>query len=124
MWNVAKLLGILSFSLLLSVAANAAGLGLSLQGRILKSDNTPVTSNNVQFRVQIRSPGAEDCLLFEEFQTVDMTSSSGVFSIVIGAGARSSALIDGGYSIDKIFANRGVLDLSATVPSACALGTT
>ena len=113
--------GALVFFLFSQVAS--AGVGLALQGRILKADNTPVTSNNVQFRIQVRSPGAEDCLLFEEVQTLDMTSSSGVFSLTVGGGTRSAAAIDGGYSMDKIFANRGLLDLSATAPSACAIGT-
>ena len=118
-----KRLAVLLIALLLTSVAGAAGLGLNLQGRILKPDSTPVVGNSVQFKIQIRSPGAENCLLFEEAQTLDMTGSSGVFSLNVGNGARSAAGIDGGYSLDRIFANRGLLDLSATAPSACAIGT-
>ena len=53
-----------------------------------------------------------------------MSTTSGVFSIAVGTGTRSAAGIDGGYSFDRIFANRGTMDFSATLPSACAFGTT
>src|SRR4051812_33441911 len=124
MRNVSSWFKILAavFTVLLIPHVVLASTGLSLQGRILKADNTPVTSNNVQFRIQIRSPGAEDCLLYEETQTVNMSSSLGMFQLTVGSGARPSALIDGGYAIDKIFSNASTIDLSATAPAACASG--
>jgi trimeric autotransporter adhesin len=115
-------MGLLILTIFFSVPSFGA-TGLSLQGRILKSNNTPVTSSSVQFRIQVRSPGAENCLLFEETQTLDMSNSQGMFSLTLGNGTRPSALIDGGYNLERIFANRGSIDLSATAPAACAVGT-
>ena len=117
---VAGIIFLMSFC----TAAFGAGVGLTLQGRILKADNTPVTSNNTQFKIQVRTSGAENCLLYEEVQTFDMTSSSGLFNLTLGQGTRVASTVDGGYAMDRIFANRGTLDFSATVPSACAIGTT
>lgn len=107
--------------------ANAAA-GMTLQGRIVKSDKTPVVSPSVSFLVQVRSPGTENCLLYQEVHTVDMSASNGLFSLQIGSGTRASASVDGGYSIQRIFANRGSIDLSSVVVNAtntqpCATGT-
>jgi hypothetical protein len=52
----------------------------------LKPDGTPVVSSNVQFKLQIRTPGAQDCTMYEEIQTADLSSTSGVFSISLGDG--------------------------------------
>lgn len=96
--------------------------GLTYHGRILKSDDTPVTSSSVTFRIRIKSPGSENCLLYDETQTQDLSQTNGVFTLTIGTGTRVSSTVDGGYSIDRIFSNRGTIDLSSTSPAACAIG--
>lgn len=98
---------------------NAGNPGISYQGRILKPDGTALESSAVQFRMQIRSPGAENCLLFEETQTLNMSSSLGVFSITLndGSGTRTDTPT---YQIDRTFANRGTMTLDS---SRCAVGT-
>ncbi len=50
--------------------------GISYQGRIFKPDGAPLEGSSVQFRLQVRSPGAENCLLYEEIQTLNMAGSS------------------------------------------------
>ena len=50
--------------------------GVTYHGRLLKPDGSPVISSVVQFRLQIRTPGTEDCLLYEEIQNLDLSSSA------------------------------------------------
>jgi len=98
-----------------------AGIGLTYHGRILKPDGSALEASAVQFTIQIRSPGSESCLLYQESQSIDMSNSGGVFSLELGAnpGFRVAAGIDGGNSISKVFANQGTL----TLPT-CSFGST
>ncbi len=52
---------------------------ISYHGRIVKPDSSPEQDAAVTFKIQIRSPGAENCLMYEETQTVNMASSNGIF---------------------------------------------
>jgi hypothetical protein len=70
----------------LTGASAAANSGITYQGRLLKPDNTPVTSASVQFKLQIRTPGAQDCLMYEEIQSADLSLTSGVFALSLGDG--------------------------------------
>ena len=97
-----------------------AGPQVTSQGRIFKPDGTPMESSSVQFRIQVRSPGAENCLLYEELQTIDMQNSSGVFAVTLNDGT-GSRLDTATYTFDRIFANRDVLTLDST---RCVSGTT
>lgn len=112
--------GILSL-LLLAETSMAAGTGLTYQGRILKPDGSPLDSSAVQFTLQVRSPGSESCLLYQESQTINMSDSGGAFSLELGTNptSRVAAAVDGGFSLTRIFANNGTL----TLPS-CVFGST
>ncbi len=101
----------------LQVLANSSGI--TYQGRIFKPDGSALEGSSVQFRMQIRSPGAENCLLYEETQTLNLTGSSGIFSLTIndGTGTRIDTAT---YAIDRIFANRDVMTLDT---ARCASGT-
>jgi hypothetical protein len=94
--------------------------GISYQGRIFKPDGQPLESTSVMFRMQVRSPGSENCLLFEEIQTINMTSSSGVFSLTLNDGT-GSRVDTPSYTFERIFANRDVMTLDA---ARCTTGTT
>ncbi|MBL7544516.1 MAG: tail fiber domain-containing protein [Bdellovibrionaceae bacterium] len=104
----------------LSFRTLAGNPGVSYQGRIIKPDGSPLEGSNVQFRMQVRSPGSENCLLYEEIQSVNMLGSSGVFSVTLndGSGTRLDSPF---YQIDRIFANRDTMTLDST---RCAVGTT
>lgn len=102
------ILGFISGSVIFLCSANAA-TALTYHGRITKPDNTPLEGSSVDFHIQIRSPNAENCLLFDETQTLNMTGSGGLFVITIGQGTRVAPGVDGGYSIERIFSNRGTL---------------
>lgn len=101
-------LGLLILVQFISAQAMASGAGLTYQGRLVGPDGNPVNAANVQFRLQIRTPGSENCLLYEELQSKDMSSSNGVFAISIndGSGVRQDTNT---YTIEQIFANRGTL---------------
>ncbi|MES2855638.1 MAG: hypothetical protein V4692_07235, partial [Bdellovibrionota bacterium] len=52
-----------------------AATGITYQGRIIKPNGDALDGSNVQFRVQIRTPGNENCLMYEEVQSLDMSTS-------------------------------------------------
>lgn len=82
-----------------------ANQGLVYHGRILKSDGTPFESNNVILKVQLRTPGNENCLMYEETKTVDLTGTGGVFVFNLndGSAVRTDST---GLSLLNIFTNR------------------
>jgi hypothetical protein len=98
----------------------ATGPALTYHGRLLKPDGVTPVSANVQFRIQIRSPGTENCLLWEEIQTQDLTSSAGVF--VVGINDGSGTRTDGGtQTFSQIMANNQALTVAN---GNCVNGTT
>lgn len=105
---------------LLSIASASTNAGITYQGRILRPDGRPLSGSNIQFRTQIRTPGSENCLLFEELQTKDLSKTAGMFSLTIndGSGLRSD---DTGLSIERMFANRGTYTFNA---GKCISGST
>ncbi|MDC0980452.1 tail fiber domain-containing protein, partial [Bdellovibrionales bacterium] len=97
----------LLFSLILAPSFNYANAGSSPQdlfysGQIIKPDLYPLEAPNVLFNLKILSPG-DECVLLEETHTLDMSSSEGSFTLVIGTGTRT--VDDRGLSIDGIFNN-------------------
>ncbi len=94
--------------------------GISYHGRLLKSDGTAVASSAVQLQVQIRSSGNENCLLYSEIQTKDLSTTDGLFSLTLndGSGVRNDS---SGLTMPQVLANQG----TKTLPGgACAVGTT
>lgn len=92
---------------------------LTYQGRILTAAGEPVT-RPVMFKLQIRSPGSEDCIMYEETQTQDLTNTNGMFSLSLN-GASSTRTDGGTYSFSRILANKGTFTFSA---GKCASGLT
>ncbi|MGE3758059.1 MAG: hypothetical protein AB7H97_09890, partial [Pseudobdellovibrionaceae bacterium] len=88
------------------VLANATPEGLTFQGRIIKPNGRPLEATIVALIVRILSP-TSDCVLLEESHTVPMSDTGGVFSIVIGAGARTGS--DKGFNLNQVFKNSGSL---------------
>ncbi|MBK7960196.1 MAG: hypothetical protein IPK04_02610 [Bdellovibrionales bacterium] len=73
--------------LLVGRGALAVGAGITYQGRLIDPSGNPVVSSSVQFKVQLRTPGVEDCLLYEEVQTKNLSETDGIFSISIFDGS-------------------------------------
>ncbi|MDC0980162.1 tail fiber domain-containing protein [Bdellovibrionales bacterium] len=93
---------------LLMVSTSSAYAGSSPEslvytGRIIKPNSTALEEPSVTFKLQVLSPGAEECLLFEENHVVDMSNSGGDFSLKIGTGVRSGD--DVGLTMSQVFEN-------------------
>ena len=99
-------------------AVAASNSGITYHGRILKADGTALEGKTVQFKLQVRSPGSESCLLYEEIQTLNMSGSAGVFSLTLndGTGTRDDS---SGVLFDNIFSNRTALTFPA---ASCVSG--
>jgi hypothetical protein len=108
----------LSALVFVSATAGAVNSGVTYQGRILKPDGTALSGVHTQFKMQLRTPDAGDCLFYEETQERDLSSTSGAFSVTMndGSGTRTDA---SGLTLDKIFANHGSFALD---PTKCGSG--
>lgn len=104
-------------ALLFHSVLHAAGVGVTYHGRLLRPDGSPVTSNTVQFRIQIRTPGAENCLMYEEISTKDLSTSSGTFAITVNDGTATSLNTEP-FTFDRIFQNRGTFSFGVGKCSA------
>jgi hypothetical protein len=102
-------------------ALSKAGSGITYHGKIIKPDGvTPVTSVTTQFRIQVRTPGTESCLLWEEQQTKDLSSSAGVFTLTIADATEPSLIANSlPFSLERVFSNR----TGFTGLTGCSLGT-
>lgn len=99
-------MGVSLFFLWFSSIAFASS-GITYHGRILRPNGTVVNSATTQFRIQIRSPGAENCLLWEESQTKDLTNTNGVFTITIADTSEPSLIPNAlPFSLERVFSNR------------------
>lgn len=102
---------VISALLLLVPAVSYASAGITYHGRLLKPDGTPVISS-VQFRLQIRTPGAQNCLMYEEYQSKDLSATNGVFAIAINDGSAYQPNTEP-FTLDRVFQNRGVFTFGA-----------
>ncbi|MDZ4661706.1 MAG: hypothetical protein SGJ18_08805, partial [Pseudomonadota bacterium] len=119
---VARLAVFILLSLVFCVAAQAqtSPQVMSLQGRILDPANLPLESASVQFTIEVISPGAEECLLFQETHTLNMTGSGGVFSLNVGIGTRAGVGFEDTSTLAQVFNNASGALSSLT----CTVGTT
>ncbi len=110
-----RIVWILALCLLILFAlptyAASVNSGITYHGRILKPDGSPLEGTDVKFRIQIRTPGSENCLLYEEQQTRNMAGSGGVFSITVNDGSGSRGTADEYASgqrltLDRVFQNK------------------
>jgi hypothetical protein len=87
----------------------------TVQGRILNPDGSVLTYNATQFQISVYNPAydvatpASNCLLYRETQTVDLSSSQGNFSLLVGSGTRVAPSVDGGHALDLVFSNSAAL---------------
>jgi peptidoglycan hydrolase CwlO-like protein len=73
------------------VQAQATPGNFVYQGQIIKPNGHALDTNNVQFTVEIISPGAEQCILFRERHNVNMVGSNGIFALEVGDGVPVSS---------------------------------
>ena len=77
---------VLILALVFLSSAALANSGITYQGRLMDPTGNPVTASSVQFKIQLRTPGTQNCLMYEEIQTQDLSLTKGVFSVSIGDG--------------------------------------
>src|SRR4051812_36887045 len=81
-------LALLFFSL--STHAQQGPATLNISGGLLSSNGTAVTSNHVNFKIEIRDQ-ADTCTLYsEQHLALDLSTSKGAFSIMIGTGTSAA----------------------------------
>ncbi|MES2856340.1 MAG: hypothetical protein V4692_10785, partial [Bdellovibrionota bacterium] len=104
-------------SVMLSYSFAHATSGITYQGRILDPGGLAI-DGAVQFRLQIRTPGAQNCLMYQELQSITLVN--GIFSLTIndGTGLREDI---SGYGLDRIFGTRGTFTFD---PTTCSTGST
>lgn len=111
------------FALTLALAASAQAQSQKFfvyEGVAKQSNGLPLEDSAVSFRVQIVSPD-EQCLLFEETHTLDMTGSQGRFVLRVGQGTATAN--DPAIPFSRLFANNIVVRQSgAGCPSGYASG--
>ncbi|QDK36862.1 tail fiber domain-containing protein [Bdellovibrio sp. NC01] len=74
------------FLVLVPSLVSASPAALTYQGRIIKSDGTPLEYNNVSFIFEITDPTGACVVYREQVNGYNMTNSSGVFDVAIGKG--------------------------------------
>jgi len=110
---------IAAVAVLLCGSVSFATSTIAYHGRIVKPNGSAFEPNSATLKVQIRSTGAEDCLMYEEtYSNVDMSGTGGVFSLKLnsGAGVRTDV---SGLSFSQVFSN---LPGTLTVPLALCTG--
>ncbi|KYG63400.1 hypothetical protein AZI85_05045 [Bdellovibrio bacteriovorus] len=80
--------GLFFFALLFLSKAVATPTTLNYQGRILKSDGTPLEYNNVSFAFEITNVSGTCVYYREQRNAVNMQGSKGVFDVPIGEGTK------------------------------------
>ncbi len=103
--NLSYIIFFVALTFLSTAIAQTSPQGISLQGRIMDSGDNPLEDLSVLFTVQVLSPGAEECVLYEETHTVNMTGSGGVFALPLGAGTRSGAAFEDTSTLAQVFNN-------------------
>lgn len=105
----------LSYSLQVSAADQLPGR-FSFSGLLTQSNGEPLANPSVVLKLGIYSPD-ESCLLYEETQTVDTSTSAGRFSIFVGSGSPT-----GGTAVALTIRKsmEGLLNISSV--AGCAAG--
>ncbi|MCB0410970.1 MAG: hypothetical protein KDD22_00485, partial [Bdellovibrionales bacterium] len=89
------------------VLAQQVPPSFTYQGRLLNSAGTAPLTSTVNLKFQILNPAA-DCLLYEETQTgIDLSTTSGVFSVQVGSntGSGKRTINDPGMTMTQVFAD-------------------
>jgi hypothetical protein len=95
---------------------------ITVQGKVTDSSGQPITGATTQFRIQIISPDANRCVLFDETHTVNLSASYGLFSLNLadGGGVRNAPNT---YSLEEALSNRVGLNVNASYcPGASGTG--
>jgi hypothetical protein len=98
-----------------STAIAGSSQGITYTGRIVRPDGLAANSGSITFTLKVMD-ASNNCRLWSETQTVNMTDTSGTFALVVGAGTRTDA---GTQTLKQVFTNAGTLS-----GLTCTTGTT
>ncbi len=105
-------------------AANESPQTFTLDGQLFRAGtSTPLLDSAVKIKVQILNPAAT-CLLYEEEQTTNTTTSDGRFTIYVGSatGAAKRTVNDPGRTMTQIFQNMSSVSANSVPGQTCAGG--
>lgn len=108
---------IAAFALLSVVPFRAQALGpsFSYEGRAFDAGGNPLTAASVSFRVSIRPPGHDDCVMYSEVQTLNLSTTNGFFTLAInGASSTSQSYASASPTFEKVFSNASAFGLTTT----------
>jgi len=81
------------FLALFTCSAHASPSSLTFQGRILKTNGSPLEYSNVSFVFQITNPSGSCVIYQEQITGYNMVNSGGVFDVPIGSGTVQFPLV-------------------------------
>ncbi len=112
---------IVSLFACLSALAQAPQI-VNFTGQVMDSNGNPILDPSVEIKAQIVNP-AGNCVLYEETQTVNTSSTNGVFNIQIGSavGAVKRSGGDSGHTMFKVYQN-GIAITGTDVTAASCSG--
>tara|TARA_B110001454_G_scaffold219111_1_gene250053 strand:- start:56878 stop:59235 length:2358 start_codon:yes stop_codon:yes gene_type:complete len=127
-WNKIRFLSWIFVCVYVSVgvATQEVPQTLTFDGRAYgDSDATVPMLDTISTKIQILTP-AQDCVLYEETQSVDTRSTNGYFTIQIGSAVSDPKRTgyDSNLSMSRIFANRSVVISGKRVTDGTACGYT
>jgi hypothetical protein len=84
----------------------------TVQGKVVDGSGRPLAGNATKFRVQIITPDANRCVLFDETHTIDLSATNGAFSIDLndGHGVRSAPT---NFTLEQAISNRVSMNLDS-----------
>ncbi len=100
------------------VAVSAAPANFSYQGQIVKPNGQPLEGSNVTFYIEILSPAPSECVLYEEYHTLNMTGSNGIFAFEVGDGTQSGSDYEDVNSLTDALSN----SIGTISPTTCVVG--
>src|SRR5690348_6357712 len=75
-----------------SIFAQQGPAKLNISGGLFDANGAPITSQHVNFKLEILDPGGT-CILYSELHgNVDLSGSKGAFSLLLGSGSSASNL--------------------------------
>ncbi|MFZ4715729.1 MAG: tail fiber domain-containing protein [Bacteriovoracaceae bacterium] len=118
----------ISLNLTISVsvmAASEVAQTFSYQGRLFNAAGTAPSTDQVDFIFSIYAPSGNNCLLYQETQSADLSITDGLFSFQLGSftGAGKRTASDPGLTMATIFGSRAVA-IRAAATANCAAGYT
>ncbi len=103
-------------------AANESPQVFTLDGILYEKGGTKaLTDASVQIKVQFLNPNL-NCILYEETQVIDTSSTKGYFNILVGSalGAAKRSANDSGNSLSQVFQNISAIVAKSVPGQSCA----